>query len=183
MKAFIYFFKHNDLSPIKIGFSINGSLDETFKQFSTYSPHIGEIVGFVEVDNPNRVNSYLHFKYSNKKLNGNWFDISIEEAKKELNIIRSKDEIEKRNNFELFFAKQLGFVEKENTLENAILTVLSIPTDNSGLFLTATEIQSMIIDNTEYPCNSLKMLGIELKKLFGAPKFIDRNYKYYVALL
>lgn len=183
MKGCIYFFKHNESTPIKIGFSTNDSPIERFKQFSTYSPHGGEIVGFAQIENPKKIERELHLKYSSKRLKGEWFDISIEEAKKELNVLRSKDEIEMRNNFEIIFAKHLGYVDKDNPIETAIYSLFTTPNSTNGIYLTASEIQSMIIDNTEYSCNSLKMLGIELKKLFGAPKFKDRSYKYYVGLI
>lgn len=182
MKGCIYFFKHNESSPIKIGFTTNDSPIERFKQFSTYSPYGGSVIGFAQVENPNKIERELHLKYSNKRLKGEWFDISIDEVNKELDILRSKDEIEKRNIFELMFARHLGYVEKDNKLETAVLTLFSVPNSNDGIFLTATQIQSMIIDTTEYDCSSLKMLGIELKKIFGEPKFRERSYKYFVKI-
>ena len=182
-KGCIYFFKHIGLDPIKIGFTTNDSPIDRFKQFSTYAPYGSEIVGFSQVDNPKSIETKLHMKYSNKRLSGEWFDITIQEAEKEIKIMRSKEEAEKRNNFEIHFAKHLGITEniQDNSIEDALFQLFDIPLGSvDGQWLTATEIQYMLLDHLGFECYSMKILGGKLKLIFGEPKFRDRQSKYFV---
>jgi hypothetical protein len=181
-KGCIYFFKHVGLDPIKIGFTTNESPIERFKQFGTYAPYGSEIVGFAQVENAKKTETDLHVKYSNKRLVGEWFDITIQEAEKELRVLRSKTEIEKRNAFEIEFAKHLGYFEEStaNPVEESILKLFEIPIGNNGEFLTATEIQYKLLDFLGFECYSLKILGTNLRRIFGTPKFRDRQSKYFV---
>jgi hypothetical protein len=181
-KGCIYFFKHVGLDPIKIGFTTNESPTERFKQFGTYAPYGSEIVGFAQVEDAKKTETNLHVKYSNKRLVGEWFDITVQEAEKELRVLRSKMEVEKRNAFEIEFAKHLGYFEKtvDTSLEDAILQVFEIPIGLDGEFLTATQIQYKILDTLGFECFSLKILGSKLRYLFGSPKHRDRQSKYFV---
>lgn len=181
-KGCVYFFKHIGLDPIKIGYTTNDNPIERFKQFGTYAPYGSEIVGFVQVENAKRTETDLHLKYANKRLVGEWFDITIQEAEKEIRVLRSKQEAEKRNAFEIEFAKHLGYVESvgDNTVENAIFQLFDLPIGNDGEYLTATQIQYKLLDSLGFECFSLKVLGSKLKYIFGPPKFRDRQSKYFV---
>lgn len=182
-KGCIYFFKHVGLDPIKIGFTTGDSPIDRFKQFGTYAPYGSEIVGFSQVEDPKKKETELHRKYSNKRLSGEWFDITIQEAEKEIKTMRSKEEAEKRNNFEIHFAKHLGITEniEDSSIEEAIFTLFDIPLGlQDGKWLTATEIQCMMLDYLAFECYSMKILGSKLRLIFGMPKFRDRQSKYFV---
>jgi hypothetical protein len=183
-KGIVYFFKHVGIDPIKIGYTTKESPIERFNQLATYAPYGCEIVGFVQVENAKKTESSLHLKYSNKRLCGEWFDITIQEAQKELDFLRSKEESEIRNKFEIAFAKHLGIAETSNNpyvdLENAIFQILEPPISGDGEWLTATEIQHMLENKLSFKCISLKILGAKLRFHFGVPKHRERQSKYFV---
>jgi hypothetical protein len=184
MKGCVYFFKHVGISPIKVGYTSNDSPIDRFNHFTTYAPYGGEIVGFFMCDNPLLIEQKIHKKYASKRLKGEWFDITKEDVEREIMIYRSDEEVGLRNKFEIYFAEKLGYSIQsgipKNDIQLALDELFLKPVNNVGEFMTATEIQCAIIDNTEYNCTSLKMLGIELKNMFGTPKFKDRNYRYFV---
>ena len=75
-KEYVYFFKHNDISAIKIGKTSGESVLDRFKSFKTYSPFGSEIVGFFETDDGHRDERELHARFENLRLHGEFFDIS-----------------------------------------------------------------------------------------------------------
>ena len=85
-KGCVYFFKHKNLSPIKIGYSSKNNPNERFDQFKTYAPFGGEIVGFIEIEFPLYYEQLIHSKFKSKRLNGEWFDITIAEVKDVISI-------------------------------------------------------------------------------------------------
>lgn len=60
-----------------------------------------------------------------------------------------------------------------------ILKFFTIP-KNRGEWLTATEIKDLIESHSKQRIMSMKKLGSELRVTFGAPRFKDRQSKYYV---
>jgi hypothetical protein len=89
----VYFFKHNGLSPIKIGFSQNESPFERFTQFKTYAPFGASIIDFVICENPLSIEKYLHDKFNIFRLEGEWFNIEENILKSEILYLKSKYEI------------------------------------------------------------------------------------------
>lgn len=86
----VYFFKHNGLSPIKIGFSQNESPFDRFIQFKTYAPFGATIVNFVICENPLLVEKYLHDKFNIFRLEGEWFNIEENILKSEILYLKNK---------------------------------------------------------------------------------------------
>lgn len=80
-KEYVYFFKHNDISAIKIGKTSGESVLDRFKSFKTYSPFGSEIVGFFETDDGHRDERELHARFENLRLHGEFFDISKDVVK------------------------------------------------------------------------------------------------------
>jgi predicted P-loop ATPase len=64
--------------------------------------------------------------------------------------------------------------------ERELISKFYVKGDKVGLFLTATEIKDTIESLTKQKIMSMKKFGTELRNLFGAPKFKDRQSKYYV---
>ena len=81
-KGCVYFLKHVGLSPIKIGFSTNESPYSRFEQFKTYAPYGAELIGFIRTHDAKGLETELHSKFSNLRLKGEWFELSIEDANK-----------------------------------------------------------------------------------------------------
>lgn len=73
---YVYFFKHKNISPIKIGRTCGDSVISRFNQFKTYSPFGSEIVGFFKCDNSAIMERQLHIQFADKRLHGEWFDIA-----------------------------------------------------------------------------------------------------------
>lgn len=87
-KDFVYFFKHNNINAIKIGKTSGESVLDRFNSFRTYAPFGAEIVGFFETDNGHRDERELHQLFKSHRLQGEFFDISIDMVK---NIIFEKN--------------------------------------------------------------------------------------------
>jgi hypothetical protein len=87
-KDFVYFFKHNNINAIKIGKASGESVLDRFNSFRTYAPFGAEIVGFFETDNGHRDERELHQLFKSHRLQGEFFDISIDMVK---NIIFEKN--------------------------------------------------------------------------------------------
>jgi hypothetical protein len=124
----VYFFRHIGLTPVKIGYSTNESPIERFNQFKTYAPYGSEILGFVILSNAKEIETLLHQKYANKRLSGEWFEITIEEVQKEVDFYSNVSDIEERNNFQIAWAKEINNkknkivedLDKEKKLEEKI---------------------------------------------------------------
>lgn len=104
----VYFFRHIGLTPVKIGYSSNESPISRFNQFRTYAPYGSEILGFVILTNAKEIETALHLKYANKRLFGEWFEITIEEVQKEVDFYSNISDIEERNNFQIAWAKEIN---------------------------------------------------------------------------
>lgn len=114
-KGCVYFFRHIGLSPIKIGYSTNESPIDRFTQFSTYAPYGSEIIGFIQTKEAALLEKQLHVKYASKRLNGEWFDITEEDAIKEIDFHSKIEDVKDRNDFQIMWAKHLK-AEKEKTI-------------------------------------------------------------------
>tara|TARA_R110001606_G_scaffold193693_1_gene341389 strand:+ start:270 stop:866 length:597 start_codon:yes stop_codon:yes gene_type:complete len=93
-KGCVYFFKHNNMSPIKIGYSSNESPSNRFDQFKTYAPFGGVIIGFIRSDKPKELESKLHERFKSFRLAGEWFGISEETARNIISFYSSNEDKE-----------------------------------------------------------------------------------------
>lgn len=114
-KGCVYFFRHVGLSPVKIGYSENESPINRFNQFKTYAPFGSEILGFIQTYNASELESNLHKKFTSKRLFGEWFEITEEEVKKEIDFYSSIEDVKERNEFQIEWAKKLH--NKRNNIE------------------------------------------------------------------
>jgi DNA-binding NtrC family response regulator len=114
----VYFFRHIGLTPVKIGYSSNESPISRFNQFRTYAPYGSEILGFVILTNAKEIETFLHQKYANKRLSGEWFEITIEDVQKEVDFYSNISDIEERNNFQIAWAKEINDIK--NKVNNEI---------------------------------------------------------------
>lgn len=89
----VYFIKHNELEPIKIGMTIKETPCDRVSQMSTASPYGIELLGFVKTFNPILLERELHDKYKDLRLNGEWFNISREVAFNEITLLNSSESI------------------------------------------------------------------------------------------
>jgi len=76
MKGFVYFFRHKTLKPVKIGYTTSDTIDNRFIQFKTYAPYGAEIIRIIKTDEAKRVETELHKRFAEYRLNGEWFDIT-----------------------------------------------------------------------------------------------------------
>ena len=121
-KGCVYFFRHVGLDPIKIGYSSNSSPIKRFNQFKTYAPFGAEIIGFIQTDEAKEIETKLHQKYANKRLDGEWFLISEKQCNLEIDFYTSKEDIKLRNDFQIFWAKSLADEQEKNKIDFDIET-------------------------------------------------------------
>lgn len=123
-KGCVYFFRHIGLSPIKIGYSTHESPLDRFNQFKTYAPYGSEIIGFIQTNESKEIESFLHKKYISKRINGEWFEITVDEVQKEIDFYSNIEDIKDRNEFQIAWAKELSR-RKEKLVELPVQTNLS----------------------------------------------------------
>ncbi len=104
-KGCVYFFRHIGLSPVKIGFSNNESPLKRFEQFKTYAPYGSELLGFIITNESKKLETLLHLKFSNKRLKGEWFELSDEEVKTNIDLYTGIEQVNEMNDFIISFAK------------------------------------------------------------------------------
>jgi len=102
----VYFLKHVGLTPIKIGYSNNENPINRFNQFKTYAPYGSELVGFIITSDAKKLETELHKKYSNDRLSGEWFDLTREQAEKDIEFHSNLEDIKRKNDFQLAWAKE-----------------------------------------------------------------------------
>jgi len=117
-KGCVYFFRHIGLTPVKIGYSEYDNPLERFNQFKTYAPYGAEILGFIIINDARTVESLLHSKYQDKRLRGEWFEITAEQVIKEIDFYSNIQDIEDRNNFQLAWANELK--RRKETIQRKI---------------------------------------------------------------
>lgn len=89
--SYVYLLRSNKKDTLKIGMTTD--LDQRMKAFYTSSRHLGiedeefEFLHTVEVGNARKLESYLHNKFKDKRICGEWFDITKEEFINELESI------------------------------------------------------------------------------------------------
>jgi len=113
----VYFFRHVGLSPVKIGYSENESPINRFNTFKTYAPYGSEILGFIIISDAKEIESFLHKKYSTKRLSGEWFEITEEEVKEEITFYTNISDIKERNEFQIAWAKEISNKNNEVDLD------------------------------------------------------------------
>lgn len=145
-KGCVYFFRHIGLTPIKIGFSKNPSPLDRFNQFKTYAPFGSEIVGFIQVENPKELESIIHLKYNHLRLEGEWFEITEEQAIKEIDFYSKLEDIKARNDFQIEWAKKInGDLEKNNQVKKEIVQNSNTFNEFKKLFLQDRELNKSIV--------------------------------------
>ena len=77
----VYFIKLNGLTPIKIGYSTHPTPSGRVDSFTVGAPFGVELVGFIQSTNAKQLESLLHKRFSAFRCNGEWFDISKEQAR------------------------------------------------------------------------------------------------------
>ena len=189
-KGYVYFFKHISLHPIKIGYTLNESPMDRFNQFKTYAPFGAEIVGFIETEKARNLESELHKKYSDKRMEGEWFDISIDCVKKEIETHQQKSNIEEMNKaFEKYFKiKEKKYIKenifdiyfsKTQTDEKNKMIVIQKKEFCDLFNLTKEEVENIIVnENLEYKPNRLKN---KIKK--GFKLYVSENHFYKLNLV
>jgi mRNA-degrading endonuclease YafQ of YafQ-DinJ toxin-antitoxin module len=149
----VYFFKHKKLKPIKIGYSTNESPLDRFDQFKTYAPFGAELIGYIRTKEPLKLEQKLHKKYETKRLNGEWFDISIEDVENDILINSTDEDNQERTQF---YIKYINLIIPKENFTSVYFD------ENIVKFLNSCDLKS-------------KMNRMELKKQFLS-KFPNENY-------
>lgn len=82
----VYFIKHIGLKPVKIGYSSSDNPINRINNFKISSPYGLELIGIIKTIDAKKLETFLHKKYKEKRLNGEWFNLSQKELKNELGL-------------------------------------------------------------------------------------------------
>ena len=75
----VYFVKHKGQDPIKIGYTSN--LKNRMGDLAVSSPHGLDLVGVIKSPEAKELESKIHKRLDAHRLRGEWFNISVQEAK------------------------------------------------------------------------------------------------------
>lgn len=126
-KGCVYFFRHLGLTPVKIGYSENESPKNRFNQFKTYAPYGAEMLGFIITDDSKSLETNLHKKYSDKRLSGEWFEITEKEVNNEINYYTVLlDRIERSNFWEKYAESKNSYDDFDFNLLNEIIDFIDL---------------------------------------------------------
>lgn len=114
----VYFFKHKNISGVKIGYSNYNSPIKRFNQFKTYAPFGAIMLGFIETHKAKKLESTLHKKYSEKRMHGEWFNISTSEVDNIIKFYSGEEKLQLRSLLWEKYAKEIKIFEdiKENDI-------------------------------------------------------------------
>lgn len=78
MSGYIYFFRHKNTKPIKIGMTESETVSNRFNSFKTSSPYGAEVVGVIHCDDPCTLEKKAHIRFKAFRVNGEFFEITDE---------------------------------------------------------------------------------------------------------
>ena len=87
----VYFVKHKTMKPIKIG--VTSNLTKRLQALRVSCPYGLDLIGRILSPEPKELESKLHKRLKSKRLNGEWFDISLSKL---IKILNSLPKIEKQ---------------------------------------------------------------------------------------
>ena len=76
--AYVYFIKHNKMSPIKIGHTTQSDVMTRVNEFKTASPYGIELIATIETFDPAGIEREIHEDLKDYRLEGEWFDIDLD---------------------------------------------------------------------------------------------------------
>ena len=82
MKGFVYFIKINGLDPIKIGYTTDSKGISRFETAKTYAPFGATYFAHIPTLNAPALEFELHERFKDKRLKGEWFDLTQNEIAK-----------------------------------------------------------------------------------------------------
>lgn len=74
----VYFIKHKNFSPVKIGYTKDNDVMNRVNSFNTSSPFGIELLGSIKTYNPELIEKEIHNELKDLRLNGEWFDIDVD---------------------------------------------------------------------------------------------------------
>ena len=80
MTGYVYFIQINGMQPIKIGYTTDPKGTDRFDSAKTYAPFGVTYVANIPSSNAAKLEKELHQRFADKRLNGEWFDISQADA-------------------------------------------------------------------------------------------------------
>jgi len=165
-KGCVYFFRHLNTNPVKIGYSRYPTPSKRFEQFKTYAPFGSELLGFINAENAKELETELHIKYKSKRLKGEWFNISLEEVKENISFYSKNIDLINRSNFEI---KYMNYIQTLNNKSN--------PQTNQ---LIADFMGDKNLNNLTIPRKILKDEFLEKFNLNGNNNYTAQKFNKYI---
>lgn len=122
-KGSVYFIKHKGLLPVKIGYSLNENPQERFNSFNIASPYGIQVLGVVITNKPQKLEAQLHKKYADKRLNGEWFNITLQDVDMEVELNNDQDEFDRRNSVNMHYLSHIERMNKLDIVEGSKISI------------------------------------------------------------
>ena len=125
----VYFIKHKNYTPIKIGFSSSDKPQCRINCMQTYSPYGVEIIGIILCHEPKSIEKEIHDNFKEYRLNGEWFDIEINTAIDTINFYNSKSLVKNKETVLPELQKSM-YSDVDNSILNNFQRFCKIYTSN-----------------------------------------------------
>ena len=108
MAGYVYFFRHKNTKPVKIGMTESETVANRFTSFKTSSPYGAEVIGVIHCDKPCELEKKAHERFKAFRVNGEFFEITDEMVNSFI-----KSHSSKANKFEYIKTKVESFILDE----------------------------------------------------------------------
>ena len=123
----VYFLRYTGQPNVKIGFSAESDPFNRVSAYKMYSYSGVELIGYIVARDADKLEKSFHKKHKHKRLNGEWFSITIREAKDEIKsmggILYGRYSIDDTNTFDADMAKYKENTEKWKVLDAKLAVI------------------------------------------------------------
>lgn len=180
-KGSVYFIKHKGLLPVKIGYSSSENPQERFNSFKISSPYGIQVLGVIITNNPQKLEAQLHKKYADKRLNGEWFNITLQDVDMEVELNNDQDEFDRRNSVNIHYLSHMERMAKLGIVEESKISIydrIIECMDRKGYYASESEIlHPWFISGADLRFEISESLGFDVKQKELKIALLNAGYK------
>lgn len=180
-KGSVYFIKHKGLLPVKIGYSSNENPQERFNSFNIASPYGIQVLGVIITNKPQKLEAQLHKKYADKRLNGEWFNITLQDVDMEVELNNDQDEFDRRNSVNMHYLSHIERMNKLDIVEGSKISIYDRIIEcmnRNGYYASESEmLHPWFISGADLRFEISESLGFDVKQKELKIALLNAGYK------
>lgn len=157
----VYFYKINNLDPIKVGMTSKNNPYDRIYQLITGAPFGGELLGYFNTPTPKKDETEIHERFKDRRLTGEWFDIDFDNVKELIKEFHTINDVKR-------LMLDFPFSIKEGHDNIKILTCLNICFNHVSIFSSDVDfdhVKSILIEKTNF--NSKEIDKLNFKDIYN----------------